>query len=76
MNTNTGMNYQAVLWLAMSAVTAMDSGAERTILLALAMVVMAIVAWRTTGSGLSKQQTDELLDTTQDIQDVLDQGRK
>lgn len=76
MNTNTGMNYQAVLWLAMSAVTAMDSGTERTILLALAMVVMAIVAWRTTGSGLSTQQTDELLDTTQDIQDVLDQGRK
>lgn len=76
MTTNSGMNYQAVLWLAMSAVTTMDTGIERNILLGIAMVVMAIVAWRTTGSGLSPQQTDELMDTTQDLQDVLEQGRK
>jgi ABC-type proline/glycine betaine transport system permease subunit len=76
MTTNAGMNWQAVMWLAMSAVTTMDSGIEQKILLGVAMVVMAIVAWRTTGSGLSPKQTDELLDTTQDIQDVLEQGRK
>lgn len=76
MSTNTGMNWQAVLWLCMSAITAMESGVERTVLLSIGMVVMAIVAWRTTGSGLSVQQTDELLDTTQDLQDVLEQGRK
>ena len=76
MNTNVGMNFQATVWLAMSAITAMDTGTERTILLAIAMVVMAIVAWRTTGSGLTPTQTDELLDTTQDLQDVLEQGRK
>lgn len=76
MSTNAGMNWQAVMWLCMSAVTAMESGTERTVLLSIGMVVMAIVAWRTTGSGLSPQQTDELLDTTQDIQDVLEQGRK
>ena len=76
MSTNAGMNWQAVMWLCMSAVTAMESGTERTVLLSIGMIVMAIVAWRTTGSGLSPQQTDELLDTTQDIQDVLEQGRK
>jgi len=76
MTTNAGMNWQAVLWLAMSAITAMESGTERTVLLSIGMVVMAIVAWRTTGSGLSPSQTDEILDTTADIQDVLEQGRK
>ena len=76
MNTNTGMNWQAIVWLAMSAITAMDTGTERTVLLAIGMVVMAIVAWRTTGSGLTPRQTDEILDTTADIQDVLEQGRK
>lgn len=76
MTTNAGMNWQAVMWLCMSAVTAMESGTERTVLLSIGMVVMAIVAWRTTGSGLSPKQTDELLDTTQDLQDVLEQGRK
>ena len=76
MTTNTGMNWQAIVWLAMSAITAMDTGTERTVLLAIGMIVMAIVAWRTTGSGLTPSQTDELLDTTQDLQDVLEQGRK
>ena len=76
MTTNTGMNWQAVMWLCMSAVTAMESGTERTVLLSIGMVVMAIVAWRTTGSGLTPRQTDEILDTTADIQDVLEQGRK
>ena len=76
MSTNAGMNWQAVMWLCMSAVTAMESGTERTVLLSIGMIVMAIVAWRTTGSGLTPTQTDELLDTTQDIQDVLEQGRK
>ena len=76
MNTNTGMNWQAIVWLAMSAITAMDTGTERTVLLAIGMIVMAIVAWRTTGSGLTPSQTDEILDTTADIQDVLEQGRK
>jgi hypothetical protein len=54
----------------------MDTGTERTILLALGMVVMAIVAWRTTGSGLSPKEAQEVLDTTADIQDVLKEGRE
>jgi ABC-type proline/glycine betaine transport system permease subunit len=75
MTTNTGLNWQAVMWLAMSAVTTMDSGIEQKILLGIAMVVMAIVAWRTTGSGLTRKESEEILDTTADIQDVLKQGR-
>jgi hypothetical protein len=75
MTTNTGMNWQAVMWLAMSAITAMETGTERHVLLGVAMVVMAIVAWRTTGSGLTPKESEEILDTTADIQDVLKQGR-
>jgi hypothetical protein len=75
MTTNTGMNWQAVMWLAMSAITAMETGTERHVLLGVAMVVMAIVAWRTNGSGLSPRQSEEILDTTADIQDVLKEGR-
>ena len=75
MTTNTGMNWQAVMWLAMSAITAMETGTERHVLLGVAMVVMAIVAWRTNGSGLTRKESEEILDTTADIQDVLKEGR-
>ena len=76
MTTNAGMNWQAVLWLAMSAITAMESGTERTVLLSIGMVVMAIVAWRTTGSGLSPSQSEEILDATEDLESVLRTGRE
>ena len=76
MTTNVGQNWTAVVWLVMSAITAMDTGTEKTVLLAVGMVIMALIAWRTTGSGLTPSQTDEILDTTADIQDVLEQGRK
>ena len=75
MTTNVGMNWQAVMWLAMSAITAMETGTERHVLLGVAMVVMAIVAWRTAGSGLTRKESAEILDTTADIQDVLKEGR-
>jgi hypothetical protein len=75
MTTNTGMNWQAVMWLAMSAINAMETGTERHVLLGVAMVVMAIVAWRTTGSGLTRKESEEILDTAEDIQSVLKRGR-
>jgi ABC-type proline/glycine betaine transport system permease subunit len=64
------------MWLAMSSVTTMDSGIEQKILLGIAMVVMAIVAWRTTGSGLSPKESQEILDTTESVQNVLNRGRE
>ena len=76
MNTATSTNWQAVIWLVMSAITSMDTGLERTVLLSIGMIAMAVVAWKTTGSGLSPQQSEEILDTAADIQDVLEKGRK
>lgn len=75
MTTNTGQNWAAVVWLVMSAITAMDTGTEKTILLAVGMVIMALIAWRTTGSGLSPKQSEEILDVTEDLESVLKQGR-
>lgn len=75
MNTNTGQNWAAVVWLVMSAVTAMETGTEKTVLLAVGMVIMALIAWRTTGSGLSPKESQEILDTAEDIQSVLKRGR-
>ena len=75
MTTNTGQNWAAVVWLVMSAITAMDTGTEKTILLAVGMVIMALIAWRTTGSGLSPKQSEEVLDVTKDLESVLKRGR-
>ena len=75
MTTNVGQNWTAVVWLVMSAITAMDTGTEKTVLLAVGMVIMALIAWRTTGSGLNPKEAQEVLDTTESVQDVLKRGR-
>lgn len=75
MNTNVGMNWQAVMWLVMSAVTAMDSGTERTVLLSIGMTVMAILAFATRGSGLSEKAGKEVLDVSKDLKDILEDDR-
>ena len=76
MSTNAGQNWAAVVWLVMSAITAMDTGTEKTVLLAVGMVIMALIAWRTTGSGLSPKESQEILDTTESVQNVLNRGRE
>lgn len=75
MTTNVGQSWTAVVWLVMSAITAMDTGTEKTILLAVGMVIMALIAWRTTGSGLNPKEAQEVLDTTESVQEVLKRGR-
>ena len=75
MTTNVGQNWTAVVWLVMSAITAMDTGTEKTVLLAVGMVIMALIAWRTTGSGLNPKEAQEVLDTTESVQGVLKRGR-
>jgi len=74
-STNAGQNWAAVVWLVMSAITAMDTGMERNILLGMGMVIMAVIAWRTTGSGLTPKESQEILDTTESVQDALNRGR-
>lgn len=76
MSTATATNWQSVVWLVMSAIVAMDTGTEKTVLLAVGMVIMALIAWRTTGSGLNKDQAKEVLDVSKDLQDVLGEGRE
>ena len=75
LSTDTGSNYSAILYMAMGSIVAMEDGSWKSILLAVCLLCLALVSWITKGSGLTKEQGDQLLDTAEDIQDVLRRGR-
>ena len=77
MTTNVGQNWQGILWMAMGVITTMDPGWERTTLLAFSMIVMAVVAFVTKGSGLSTEDSQRIVDRMDDeeIQRLLDEDR-
>lgn len=77
MTTNVGQNWQGILWMAMGVITTMDPGWERTTLLAFSMIVMAVIAFVTKGSGLSTEDSQKLVDRLEDeeIQRLLDEDR-
>jgi len=72
LTTDKGMDYISVLFMAMSAITQMDAGHEKSILLGLCLVSMSAVAYLTRGSAASKQT----LDTSESAEDVLKDGRE
>lgn len=72
MTTDRGMDYQAALFMAMGAITQMDAGHEKSILLGLCLVAMSAVAYLTRGSAASK----EIIDNSGSIEDVLQDGRE
>lgn len=72
LSTDKGMDYQAILYLAMGAITTMESGTERTVLMLSCFACLAIVAFFTRGS---KQKT-EMIDHEEPIEDVIDRGRE
>lgn len=76
MNTNTGMNWVGIFFLAMSAINTMPEGAAKTVLLSICMIASSIVAFATKGSGLSTQDGVEILDAKEDVKEVLKRGRK
>lgn len=77
MTTNAGQNWQGILWMAMGVITTMDPGWERTTLLAFSMIVMAVIAFVTRGSGLSTEDSQRIVDRLEDeeIQRLLDEDR-
>lgn len=81
-STNQGQTWQGVLMIALGAITTMDSGIERTVLLGIGLVVIGLVAIFTRGSGLSADEGEEirrLLDSTDErhtLEDVLKEGRR
>jgi len=59
-STNQGQTWQGVLMIALGAITTMDSGIERTVLLGIGLVVIGVVAIFTRGSGLSAEEGQEI----------------
>jgi hypothetical protein len=76
MNTNVGMNWIGVFFTAMAGINSMPDGHAKTILMSICMIASAIVAFATRGSGLSKSQGAEVLETSKELQDVLGEGRE
>ena len=81
-STNQGQTWQGVLMIALGAITTMDSGIERTVLLGIGLVVIGLVAVFTRGSGLSAEEGQEIKravlenDERRPLKDVLREGRK
>lgn len=81
-STNQGQTWQGVLMIALGAITTMDSGIERTVLLGIGLVVTGLVAVFTRGSGLSAEEGQEIKravlenDEHRPLKDVLREGRK
>lgn len=76
MTTNAGMNWIALLVLVYEGVSTIPDGTIKHVLIGMTLTAISVVAYATKGSGLTPRQTDEILDTTADIQEVLKQGRK
>jgi hypothetical protein len=72
LSTDKGMDYQAVLYLAMGAITTMESGTERTILMLACFGCLAAVAFFTRGSA----KKTETIDHEEPIEEVIDRGRE
>ena len=75
LTTDSGSNYQAVIYMAMGSIVAMEDGSWKSILIAICLICLALVSWMTKGSGLTKEEGKKLLDTAEDITDVLRRGR-
>jgi hypothetical protein len=72
LTTDRGMDYQSVLFMAMGAITQMEPGHEKSILLGLCLLCMSAVAYLTRGSAASKPS----IDPSEPIEDVVEDGRK
>ena len=76
MNTNTGMNWIALLVLVYEGVSTIPDGTTKHILTGLTLTAISIVAYATRGSGLSQDQAKDVIDASRDLQEVLGQGRE
>lgn len=76
MNTNSGMNWLGLLFMAMGGINEMPEGTMKSALLSICLICSALIAFATRGSGLNKDQAKEVLDVSKDLQDVLGEGRE
>lgn len=87
LSSDTGNNVKASVWgiLAIFApvIASMPPGYERTGLIALVCLTMAIINWRTAGSGISPKEGAEIKEAVLDkdldhasVEDLLQRGRQ
>ena len=76
LSTAAGTDWQGIFQLAMGAIIAMPEGNAKNTLLIICLLCMAAVSFATKGSGISPEQGQEILDTAQELKDVLGEGRK
>lgn len=76
LSTNSGQNARGFFEVALGAIVLMADGHERNILMGICIICMAVVSFRTKGSGITPEQGQEILDTAKELKDVLGEGRK
>jgi hypothetical protein len=76
LSTNAGFNAYAVLVPAMAVIESMPPGRAKEVLLGLVVVCLAFVGYITHGSGITPEQGKEIIDAHEEIQKVLEEGRK
>lgn len=79
--TNAGQTWQGVLMIALGAITAMDPGIEKTVLLGIGLSVVGLVAVFTRGSGLSAAEGEKVKEALKeleeaDAEELVRRGRK
>jgi len=76
LTTDAGTNGKSALWLAMWAIYSMPEGTPKHVLLGCWFVCMIAINYFMRGSGLSKRDSEDLIDTTEVLQEVLKKGRE
>lgn len=74
LSTDTGLSWIGLLVLIYEGISPMADGTAKQVLTGLLLTAIAVVAFATKGSGLSKEQADRILDNSS-LDDVLKEGR-
>lgn len=77
LSTNTSSDLKGAVYAIAGVLVTMDPGWDRTFLISLFLIVMAVISWLTVGNIPPEQAKDvsDLLETDT-VQDVLRQGRE
>lgn len=76
LSSDQGFTALGVLIPAIAIIQDMAESTMKNILLGILLVVTGVIGWRTTGSGISPEQGKQILDTHEDIQELLKKGRE
>lgn len=80
LSSNSGNNAQAATWIALGVFVPVIASFEKEEYKLAAFVafcgVMAIIAWRTKGSGLKPEEGEAIREKLDTLSQVLDEGRQ